>query len=52
MVGVNEGFRSALLGTQPMPWLLLGISSVSAGLIALSGCLYFRSRERLFADVA
>jgi lipopolysaccharide transport system permease protein len=52
MVGVIEGFRSALLGTQPMPWLLLGISSVSAALIALSGCLYFRSRERLFADVA
>lgn len=52
MVGVIEGFRSALLGTQPMPWLLLTISTASAVVIALSGCLYFRSRERLFADVA
>lgn len=52
MVSVIEGFRSALLGTQPMPWTLIAISSVSAALIALSGCLYFRSRERLFADVA
>ncbi|HEY3391236.1 MAG TPA: ABC transporter permease [Lacipirellulaceae bacterium] len=52
MVGVIEGFRSALLGTQPMPWALLAISATSALVIALSGCLYFRSRERLFADVA
>lgn len=52
MVGVIEGFRSALLGTRPMPWdfLLLGI--LSALVIAVTGCLYFRSRERLFADVA
>ena len=35
-----------------MPWLLIAISSASAIVIALSGCLYFRSRERLFADVA
>jgi lipopolysaccharide transport system permease protein len=52
MVGVIEGFRSALLGTQPMPWLMLAVSTTSALVIALSGCLYFRSRERLFADVA
>jgi lipopolysaccharide transport system permease protein len=52
MVSVIEGFRSALLGTQPMPWALIAISSASALVIALSGCLYFRSRERLFADVA
>ncbi len=52
MVGVIEGFRSALLGTQPMPWTLLAVSTVSALVIALTGCLYFRSRERLFADVA
>src|SRR5690606_23761396 len=30
MVGVIEGFRAALLGTQPMPWMLVGISSASA----------------------
>lgn len=52
MVGVIEGFRSALLGTQPMPWLLIAIGSISAVIIAVIGCLYFKNRERLFADVA
>ena len=52
MVGVIEGFRSALLGTNPMPWDLIGIGSISALLVAFTGCLYFRRKERLFADVA
>ncbi len=52
MVGVIEGFRAALLGTRPMPWNLLAIGLISSLLIAFSGILYFRSKERLFADVA
>lgn len=52
MVGVIEGFRSALLGTRGMPWDFLAIGTVSALVIALTGALYFRSKERLFADVA
>jgi lipopolysaccharide transport system permease protein len=52
MAGVIEGFRSALLGTTPMPWDLILIGSVSAIIIALSGALYFRRLERIFADVA
>lgn len=52
MVGVIEGFRAALLGTRPLPWDLLAIGTASALLVAITGCLYFRSRERLFADVA
>ncbi|MCC6493232.1 MAG: ABC transporter permease [Pirellulales bacterium] len=52
MVGVIEGFRSALLATRPMPWDLLAVSTASAAALALSGCLYFRRRERIFADVA
>ena len=52
MVGVIEGFRSALLGTIDMPWDLIGVGVASASVIALTGMLYFRSRERLFADVA
>lgn len=51
MAGVIEGFRSALLGTQPMPWQMLGIGTVSALTVAVTGCLYFRSREKVFADV-
>ena len=52
MVGVIEGFRSALLGTQPMPWDLLAIGGGSSLLLALSGAMYFRRKERIFADVA
>ena len=52
MVGVIEGFRSALLDTTPMPWDLLAIGAASTVVIALSGLFYFRSKERLFADVA
>lgn len=52
MVGVIEGFRSALLGTQPMPWPLIAVGSISATLVLVTALLFFRSRERLFADVA
>lgn len=52
MAGVIEGFRAALLGTTPMPWDLILIGSFSAITIALSGVLYFRRLERIFADVA
>ncbi len=52
MVGVIEGFRSALLGTRDMPWVFLAIGTCSCVIIAVSGVLYFRNRERLFADVA
>lgn len=52
MVGVIEGFRSALLGTQSMPYDMIGIGFASACVLFLSGLVYFRSRERVFADVA
>lgn len=52
MVGVIEGFRSALLATRPMPWDFLAIGAITALVVAVSGVLYFRSREKLFADVA
>jgi lipopolysaccharide transport system permease protein len=52
MVGVIEGFRSALLGTRAMPWDLLGVGALMSIAFFLSGALYFRSMERYFADVA
>ncbi len=52
MVGVIEGFRAALLGTTAMPWDLIAIGTASATAIAVSGMLYFRRQERIFADVA
>ena len=51
MAGVIEGFRSALLGTNPMPWDMIAVGSLSAFVIALSGLWYFRRTERIFADV-
>src|ERR1035437_4480251 len=52
MAGVIEGFRSALLGTVPMPWDLIGMGAISATLCFVVGALYFRRTERVFADVA
>jgi lipopolysaccharide transport system permease protein len=52
MVGVIEGFRAALLGTRDVPWDFIGIGSVTALIIAVSGALYFRRKEQIFADVA
>lgn len=51
MAGVIEGFRSALLGTNPMPWDLIGVGTGSAVIIFITGVLYFRRMERVFADV-
>ncbi len=52
MVGATEGLRSALLGTQPMPWMFLIVGTLSCALFAGTGLLYFNSKQRSFADVA
>ncbi|MFC1843856.1 ABC transporter permease, partial [Thermodesulfobacteriota bacterium] len=52
MAGVIEGFRSALLGTNPMPWDLILMGTMTALLISVSGAFYFKRMERIFADVA
>ena len=51
MAGVIEGFRSALLGSNEMPWDLIGIGALSAIALFISGIIYFRRMERIFADV-
>ena len=52
MVGVIEGFRSSLLGHNPMPWKLIGIGTLTAIFLFISGALYFKNKERIFVDVA
>ena len=52
MVGVIEGFRAALLGTKPMPWDWIGIGTLMAVIFFVTGALYFKRMERVFADVA
>lgn len=51
MVGVVEGFRWALLGTNTAPGLMVLASAVAALLILITGAFYFRYMERTFADV-
>jgi lipopolysaccharide transport system permease protein len=51
MVGVIEGFRSALLSTRVMPWDLITMSAVVACSSLLLGVIYFKLAEVKFADV-
>lgn len=51
MVGVIEGFRWALLGTDTAPGGAILVSILAASLILISGLYYFRRMERTFADV-
>ncbi len=51
MVGVIEGFRSAILSTNPMPWDLIGIGAATTLFILMIGIFYFKRREKYFADV-
>ena len=51
MVGVVEGFRWALLGTDTAPGMMLGVSALAAGLLLFSGVMYFRRMEATFADI-
>lgn len=52
MAGVISAFRSVLLGSTPIPWSELGVSSLAALILLFSGAMYFRRTERVFADVA
>lgn len=51
MVGVVEGFRWALLGTQTAPGPTMIFSGLVATGLLLSGAFYFRRMEKTFADV-
>ena len=50
MVGVVEGFRWALLGTQTAPGPILIVSVLTALGALATGLLYFRRMEKTFAD--
>jgi lipopolysaccharide transport system permease protein len=51
MVGVVEGFRWALLGTNRAPGPIIAVSSLAALAILIAGAFYFRRMEKTFADV-
>jgi lipopolysaccharide transport system permease protein len=52
MVGVIEAMRSALFGTASLDWTAFGVSMLAAAVLFVTGTLYFRRTERVFADVA
>lgn len=51
MVGVVEGFRWALLGSQTSPGSMILLSACVACAFLVAGLFYFRRMERGFADV-
>jgi len=51
MVGVVEGFRWALLGTQTAPGPIVIVSLLAALAILIGGAFYFRRMEKTFADL-
>jgi lipopolysaccharide transport system permease protein len=51
MVGVVEGFRWALLGTDTAPGPIVLVSSLVSVIILVTGAFYFRRMEKTFADV-
>ena len=51
MVGVVEGFRWALLGTDTAPGPIIAISALISLVLLVSGAYYFRRMEKTFADI-
>ncbi len=50
MAGVIEGFRWALLGTEP-PEAMILVSVVVVFVLLIGGLFYFKRMEQYFADV-
>jgi len=51
MVGVVEGFRWALLGTQGFVGLMVLVSAMVVTFLLFGGLFYFRRMEKTFADI-
>lgn len=51
MAGILATFRVVLLGTGQIDWIAVATSLVVSTLLCVTGVLYFRRRERVFADV-
>jgi len=51
MVGVVEGFRWALLGSDTAPGPIVIVSSMVALFLLVGGAFYFRRMEKNFADL-
>ena len=52
MAGIIQDVRVGLLRTGESPWGTVGISTIVGLKLVVSGALYYRRTEHLFADVA
>jgi lipopolysaccharide transport system permease protein len=50
IVGVIEGFRSSLLGTD-IPWMFIWPGIITCVILVIGGLLYFHRMEKVFVDV-
>lgn len=51
MTGVIQTARASLLGTTPINWMLLGLSTLVCAVILAIGIVYFKKTEKYFADI-
>ena len=51
MVGVVEGFRWALFGTQTSAGPIIWVSVAATAVVLFGGIVYFRQMEKTFADI-
>jgi lipopolysaccharide transport system permease protein len=53
LAGILEGFRACLIGNPiQMPWVMILPGVLVTFVIFLTGAMYFRRMEKVFADVA
>lgn len=50
IVGVIEGYRASLLGTE-VPWMFIVPGIVTSVVLVVGGLLYFHRMEKIFVDV-
>ena len=50
IVGVIEGYRASLLGTE-VPWMFIVPGIVTSVILVVGGLLYFHRMEKVFVDV-
>lgn len=51
MTGVIKAARAVVLGTEPVNWLLIGLSSLAVVIMFIIGLILFKKTERYFADI-
>ncbi len=51
MTGVIKAARAAVLGTEPVNWLLLSLSLAAVLIVFIIGVVMFKKMERYFADI-